>query len=522
MRQSVRFTLPGLLGAAILATLLSIWAGRARAQEGASTLGVVAGKVLDSSSGEPVIDAGVEVVGTKQQTRTDVDGIYRFKLPPGTYDLRFFAAGYQAARVTGVKVEAGKAETANTALSPSAAGAGVEVVEVVAQANRAAEATQLVERKNADVVEDTISAEASPRRPIRMPARSSSASRRSRSGTTSTSTCAVSASATSSLLNGNRLPSPDPKARRAARPLSGAVHRLDRDHQVLRAGPSRRLRGGLVDINLKDFPEDFTANLGMSLARTPTRRSNASRTYDGWATRCLGFDNGLPSIFGDKSIGVPPAGARRVMLGAHSYTTCGRRSRPRRRPTSPRTCSIGNTWGPLGMNLAASWTTRLQDRARPGRAPVPEPRRSGEPGAPATDDFIYDFNVWETGIGAVLHRRLRHQPRQPRELPGLLHPQHREPRRARPGIHLAEPRPDLQHHPPRYLAEDLVFGQLQGDTTPTGSTSTGAPPSPARHRTCPTPGPRTTSTSRTTPPCLHSSRRHRRAAPASSSTSPST
>ena len=76
----------------------------ARAQE-APTQGAVAagsaisGTVLDDSTGEPIIDAGVEVVRQNKKARTDVDGKFRIPIAPGGYQVRFFAAGYQSARV---------------------------------------------------------------------------------------------------------------------------------------------------------------------------------------------------------------------------------------------------------------------------------------------------------------------------------------------------------------------------------------------------------------------------------------
>src|SRR5262245_44671581 len=51
----------------------------------ATGVGTIAGTVLDASSGDPLIDAGVEVVGKNRTVRTDLDGKYRLQLPPGTY-----------------------------------------------------------------------------------------------------------------------------------------------------------------------------------------------------------------------------------------------------------------------------------------------------------------------------------------------------------------------------------------------------------------------------------------------------
>src|SRR5262249_36956459 len=83
----------------------------ARAQDAAPTApatsnGTIAGKIVDVSTGEPVIDAGVEVVGTGKQIRTDVDGRFSIPAPVGTYDVRVFASGFQGARIQGVTVQA--------------------------------------------------------------------------------------------------------------------------------------------------------------------------------------------------------------------------------------------------------------------------------------------------------------------------------------------------------------------------------------------------------------------------------
>ena len=124
----------------------------------AAEVGTIAGSVLDKGSGEAIIEAGVEVVDQKVTTKTDLDGKYVLKLPPGQYQLRFSAAGYQSVRVPGVIVKTDSVTKQNVSLG-SAGQAGVQVVEVVAQANRAAEATQLLQRKKDAVVSDTVSGE---------------------------------------------------------------------------------------------------------------------------------------------------------------------------------------------------------------------------------------------------------------------------------------------------------------------------------------------------------------------------
>ena len=133
--------------------------GRAEDQPAAATAetGTVSGKVIDKSTGDPIIEAGVEVVNKGKKVVTDIDGNYKIDLPPGTYELRIFAPLFQPVRIQGVAVKPKQVTKQNASLA--AAQANVEVVEVVAQANRAAEVTQLADRKKAAVVKDTVSAE---------------------------------------------------------------------------------------------------------------------------------------------------------------------------------------------------------------------------------------------------------------------------------------------------------------------------------------------------------------------------
>jgi hypothetical protein len=70
------------------------WTLPSAAQQPA-TEGTVAGVVLDKSSGDPIIEAGVEVLGQKRTVRTDLDGRFKIALPPGTYELRIYAPLYQ-------------------------------------------------------------------------------------------------------------------------------------------------------------------------------------------------------------------------------------------------------------------------------------------------------------------------------------------------------------------------------------------------------------------------------------------
>src|SRR5689334_7827933 len=145
--------LMGRVAALVMCLMVAITSARgiAGAEDAPGALGTIAGQVIDASTGDPIIEAGVEVIGVDKTIRTDLDGRYSVKVPPGTYQVRFFAPLYQGARLQKVVVEPNKVATADVPLHPEGQ-KSVEVVEVVAQAAKAAEATQLLKRQRAPTV----------------------------------------------------------------------------------------------------------------------------------------------------------------------------------------------------------------------------------------------------------------------------------------------------------------------------------------------------------------------------------
>ncbi|MBL9038515.1 MAG: TonB-dependent receptor [Archangium sp.] len=124
----------------------------------------IAGTVIDSRTGEGLIEATVKVVlGAKKSALTDLNGAYRLKLPPGTYDLRIFYALYEGRRVQNVEVKAGEVTRLDVALE--AKSTAIKEVVVEAKADRRNESALLMERKKAAVVQDAIGAQEMARTP---------------------------------------------------------------------------------------------------------------------------------------------------------------------------------------------------------------------------------------------------------------------------------------------------------------------------------------------------------------------
>lgn len=124
----------------------------------------IIGRITDAQSGEGLIEATVKVVaGAKKSALTDVDGDFRLKLPPGTYDLRVFYALYEGRRVQNVEVKAG--EVTRLDLTLEAKSTAIKEVVVEAKADKRNESALLMERKKAAVVQDSIGAQEIARTP---------------------------------------------------------------------------------------------------------------------------------------------------------------------------------------------------------------------------------------------------------------------------------------------------------------------------------------------------------------------
>jgi len=255
---------------AILVLLLALLPAAALAQQApdagtGGAQGTIQGSVLDVVTGDPVIHAGDELIGQKRTARTDIDGRFTFKVAPGSYQVRIYAPGYQSARITNINVQPGKTTLADTTLSPEGE-AGVEVVEVVAQADKAAEATQILARQRADTVQETISAET-----IKTSPDSDAAEVVARVPAVTVKDDFIFVRGlgerySSALLNMSRLPSTDPNRRVVPLDLFPADFlaslAIIKSYTPDLPGD---FAGGLVDINLRSFPTEFQASIGLDL-----------------------------------------------------------------------------------------------------------------------------------------------------------------------------------------------------------------------------------------------------------------
>ena len=117
--------------------------------------GTITGRVTDRSTGAPIPDAQVIVVGSQRGTRTDVEGQYRLtNAPTGPQRVRALRLGYEAG-VTTVNVTSGGTATADFTLSGTVARLDEVVVAATGESERRRESGNTVATINADAIPKT-------------------------------------------------------------------------------------------------------------------------------------------------------------------------------------------------------------------------------------------------------------------------------------------------------------------------------------------------------------------------------
>ncbi|WP_394838745.1 TonB-dependent receptor [Pendulispora rubella] len=262
--------------------------------------GAVWGVISDRDTKDTLIEAQVFVLGKNKRVLTDVDGRYRIELPPGDYDFRVVYELHQTRRLKRVRVVAGKTRRIDVAME-SDKEAHEELSPIEADIERASAAAQIQIRRNAATASDGVGAQDIAKTPDRNAA---DASRRVVGVTLVEGRYlfvrGLGERYSNALLNGAPLPSPEPD--RQAVPLDIFPTLVLSDVTVSKTfvpDMPGDFAGGSVNIHTRDLPPkfQFQANLGLGFNTQTTFQHRLS--HEGGSTDWLGIDDGgrkLPSI----------------------------------------------------------------------------------------------------------------------------------------------------------------------------------------------------------------------------------
>lgn len=254
----------------------------------AQATGTIRGRIIDAQTGEPVFGANVMVRAANAFAETDFDGNYQFSLPAGTHTVEVQMIGFDN-KTRSVTVGAGGSESANFTLGIQE----LDVVEVEGRALNNTEASMLALQKKSGSVSDGVSAEAIKKSP------DSSAGEVlkrvtgiSLIGGKYVFVRGLGERYSTTELNGAPLPSPEPEQRVVPMDLfSAALIKNIRVMKTFTPENTGEFSGGLVAIETKEYPDEFTLNIGGGVGANSNTTGKAFKQIDGGGNDYLGLYN---------------------------------------------------------------------------------------------------------------------------------------------------------------------------------------------------------------------------------------
>lgn len=256
--------------------------------------GFIRGTVFDDVTGETLIGVTLMVDGTTKGTATDIDGKFEIQIEPGTYTLRIAYVTHAPLTIENITVVRGEVVLLdNIRMKENTAQLG-EVV-ITAQLTRTTEESLLAVKRRSINVMDGISSTS-----FRKIGDSDAAAAVKRVPGVSVEdgkyvfVRGLGDRYTKSTLNGVDIPGLDPDRNTVQMDMFPTS--LIDNIIVLKsftADLSGDFTGGIVNIDIKDFPEEKTFNISINGGYTPSMHFNDDYlTYESGSTDFLGFDDG--------------------------------------------------------------------------------------------------------------------------------------------------------------------------------------------------------------------------------------
>lgn len=262
--------------------------------------GKIVGKIVDKATGEPLIGASVQVVGTNLGAAANVDGDFVVnRVPEGTYTLMVFSIGYVKTEIDDVKIESDGSLELNVTLQSSVQETGTKI-KVTARALQNTEANLLRARAKSPGISDAISAQAM----SRAGAGDAAAAVERVTGASSDGgkvyIRGLGGRYGNSTLNGALIPTPDPEGNSVQMDLfqSNLLDNI-RVEKTFTPDKAGNFSGGSVDLRTKELPEQMTLSFSSSVKYNTEASLNdnflaAPRSRTDW----IGIDDGMRDVPG--------------------------------------------------------------------------------------------------------------------------------------------------------------------------------------------------------------------------------
>ncbi len=260
--------------------------------------GIIRGSVSDEATGEALTGVTVLVENTTRGILTDLDGKFNLSIEPGVYNLRFSFVSYETHSINGVKVTAGDVTLLDNLLLKSAT-FGLSEVTISAEMKRNTEsALMTIKMESPNLVDGISSAN------FRKMGDSDAAASMKRvpgvsvEGGRYVFVRGLGDRYTKTILNGVDIPGLDPDRNTMQMDIF-PTNLIDNIivHKSFSAELPADFTGGIIDIALRDFPDEKKGNFFIGTSYNPDYHfKNDYLTYKGGKTDFLGFDDGTRSI----------------------------------------------------------------------------------------------------------------------------------------------------------------------------------------------------------------------------------
>ena len=260
--------------------------------------GVIRGSVFDGETGESLPGVTIYIQSIAKGTITDLDGNFNLSVSPGTYKVRISFISYETIFIEGVNVESEEVTLLDD-IGLQQATFEIAGAVVTAKAIRNTENALLAMKQKSPNVFDAISAVT-----LRKTGDSDAAASVKRiTGVSVTNGKYVYVRGlgdryTKTMLNGTDIPGLDPDRNTLQMDIfpTSIIDNII-VHKSFTADLPADFTGGIVDIELKDFPEEKKGSISISAGYNPNFHFNADYlTYEGGSTDFLGFDDGTRAI----------------------------------------------------------------------------------------------------------------------------------------------------------------------------------------------------------------------------------
>lgn len=269
--------------------------------------GTVRGKVLDGDTGEPVMFGAVSIDGTTDGTETDLDGEFELSLAAGTYSLTISYVGLTDYKITDLVIADGEIKNLGT-LEMNSGDIKMDVIVIEAEKIENSENALLTDQRKAPGIINSISSQTF----TRVGDGDAAAAIKRVTGVSIEGGKHVYVRGlgdryTKTLMNGMSIPGLDPDKNSVQMDIF-PTNLLDNIKVFKTFTPDLPgdFTGGTVDIKTKDFPEEETFNIGISIGYNPSMHfQDGFLTHQGDSRDAFGFGAGYRALPFSQSTDVP-------------------------------------------------------------------------------------------------------------------------------------------------------------------------------------------------------------------------